>query len=94
MTAEGRFGWTLLVSLALWYPTLRQTLANKVAVPDGMLRFAFALIAAYLAVGVIDWVLSTYHRTNATRAYEERRRHNQAQAEATARAEAGSAGLE
>lgn len=94
MTAEGRFGWTLLVSMVLWLPSLRQTLADKLAVPDAMLRFSFALIAAYIAMGVIDWVLTTYHQTNALRVLEDRRREAQTRAEATALAEAEAMGIE
>ncbi|MFN8034873.1 MAG: hypothetical protein U0V73_02960 [Acidimicrobiia bacterium] len=82
MTAEGRFGWTLLVSVALWYPSLRQAMSNNLAAADALMRFGLSLIVAYMLVGFFDWLLDNYLRTNATRVLEERRREAVASAEA------------
>ena len=90
MTPEGRFGGTLVVSLLLWFPTLRGFLSNDVDAPDAMIRYLAAIAFAYFAMWFLDWTITTYQRANATRLLEERRRAEDRAADERAAAEAAS----
>jgi hypothetical protein len=88
VTPEGRFGGTLVVSLVLWFPTLRGFLSNSVDAPEAMLRYLAAIGFAYFAMWFLDWVITTYQRANAKQMIEERRRAADREAEERAAAEA------
>jgi hypothetical protein len=64
---ERRFGVTLFVSLALWFPTLQELLANNVTLASALLHYAVGLGVAWFAVAVVDRLLSGYRATNVAR---------------------------
>jgi hypothetical protein len=68
MSPERRFGVTLFVSLALWFPTLQELLANNVTLATGLLRYGVGLGVAWLAVAGVDRLLTGYRETNHARA--------------------------
>ena len=67
MAPERRFGVTLIVSLALWFPTLQELLANNVTLASALLRYTIGLGVAWLAVAGIDRLLSGYRAANVAR---------------------------
>ncbi|MCZ7527727.1 MAG: hypothetical protein M5U14_15905 [Acidimicrobiia bacterium] len=60
MSPETRFGATLVVSLALWFTSLRAILDGELDFATGCLRYAVALGVAWLAVAGIDRLVSGY----------------------------------
>ena len=68
MSPERRFGVTLFVSLALWFPTLQELVANNVTLADALMRYAVGLGVAWIAVAGIDRLFTGYRDTNLARA--------------------------
>ncbi|HZP30774.1 MAG TPA: hypothetical protein VFC99_17635 [Acidimicrobiia bacterium] len=64
MSPERRFGVTLFLSLALWFPTLQELLADNVALSTALTRYALGLAAAWVGVAVVDRLLSGYRDAN------------------------------
>jgi hypothetical protein len=67
MVPERRFGVTLLVSLALWFPTLRELLAGDMPLATALLRYTVGLVIAWLVVAGVDKLLTGYRDANLDR---------------------------
>jgi hypothetical protein len=64
MSPERRFGVTLLLSVALWFPTLQELLADNVNLSAALFRYAVGLGVAWIAVAFLDRLLAGYRDTN------------------------------
>ena len=67
MVPERRFGVTLLVSLALWFPTLQELLASNVSLAAALVRYTIGLAIAWLVVAGVDRLLTGYRDANLAR---------------------------
>lgn len=62
MDAHLSFSVTLLASLVLWWGSMRATLAGDLDLTASGLRFVLAFVLARTAMGVINHLLTGYHR--------------------------------
>ncbi len=62
MDAHLSFSITLLVSLALWWGSMRATLNGDLDLTASGLRFVLAFMLARTAVGLVNHLLTGYHR--------------------------------
>jgi hypothetical protein len=54
------FGVSLVLSLVLWYPTLRETMAGNIDVTDAGIRYFIALALAWAGVYGISALVAMY----------------------------------
>jgi hypothetical protein len=54
------FGVSLVISLVLWYPTLRQTMSGNIEITDAGIRYFLALAIAWAGVYGISAVVAMY----------------------------------
>jgi hypothetical protein len=57
---SSRFSVALLLSLALWWPTLQGTLSGSVDLLDGSVRWVGAFVLASIAVRIVGGLLDAY----------------------------------
>ena len=56
------FGASLLISVVLWYPTLRETMNGNIEVTDSAIRYLLALALAWAAVFGVSSLVALYAR--------------------------------
>jgi hypothetical protein len=54
------FGVSLVISLVLWYPTLRQTMNGNIEITDSGIRYFLALAIAWAGVYGISAIVAMY----------------------------------
>jgi hypothetical protein len=54
------FGLSLAISLALWLPTLRETMNGDVEITDAAIRYLLALAIAWAAVSVVSAIVAMF----------------------------------
>jgi len=54
------FGVSLIISLVLWYPTLRQTMSGNIEITESGIRYFLALAIAWAGVYGISAVVAMY----------------------------------
>jgi hypothetical protein len=56
------FGASLVISVVLWYPTLRETMNGNIEVTDCAIRYLLALVLAWAAVFGVSSLVALYAR--------------------------------
>ena len=54
------FGVSLVISLVLWYPTLRETMSGNIEITDSGIRYFLALAIAWAGVYGISAIVAMY----------------------------------
>lgn len=67
LPAETRFGLALLMSLAIWAPTLMVTLDGDLSISAALIRYALGLVLSLVGVNLVDHLIRSYHRSNRER---------------------------
>jgi hypothetical protein len=65
MSPTTTFSASLVLSLALWFPTMRAYLAGDLDVTGAGLRFLVAFVAARVAMAGLAYLISAYQRAAA-----------------------------
>ncbi len=69
MDAHLTFAISLLLSLTLWWGSMRATLNGDLDLPASGLRFVLAFLLARTAVGLIGFLINSYHRLSIQTAF-------------------------
>jgi hypothetical protein len=56
------FGVSVVISVVLWYPTLRETMNGNIEITDAAIRYLLALVIAWAGVFAVASLVARYAR--------------------------------